>query len=249
MEKGIDYNQYKLTTKEWLYFGAMSTAYLFVLGMIFYQHLLIALCIASGAWFFIREKKEEARIKRQKVLTSQFKEGIYSLSSALGAGRSTEQAFIQSLKDLRMVYREEDMIVREWQQIVDRLSMNEPIETVLNEFGERSGVEDIQNFISVFSLAQRSGGDQLRIIRETSKMLGDKMDVEKELEVLVAQKTFEQWILSLIIPGMIVFFSITAPDFLRPLYTSLTGRGLMTIAFAMYLLSRYIGRKIIRVEV
>ena len=48
--------------------------------------------------------------------------------------------------------------------------------------GERSGIEDIENFAAVFSTAKRSGGDMDKIIQTSARMLGDKIDVRKEIE-------------------------------------------------------------------
>ena len=63
--------------------------------------------------------------------------------------------------------------------------------------GERSGIEDIENFAAVFSTAKRSGGDMDKIIQTSARMIGDKIDVRKEIETTLSAKKAEQMIMSL----------------------------------------------------
>ncbi len=172
------------------------------------------------------------------------------MSSALSAGRSVEQAFVQSLEDLKLLYKEDTDIIIEWQSICYKLRMNETIESALSDFALRSDIEDIDNFTSVFVMAKRSGGNLIEIIGETSKLINEKIDIQKEIDVLIIQKQYEQKILSFIIPGMIVFFGLVSPDFLEPpLYTTVVGRGIMVIALIMYIVGGKIGKKIVTIEV
>ena len=57
-----------------------------------------------------------------------------------------------------------------------------PVEELFLSLGERSGIEDIENFAAVFSTAKRTGGDMDKVIQTSARMLGDKIDVQKEIE-------------------------------------------------------------------
>lgn len=137
----------------------------------------------------------------------------------------------------------------EWQLIIKRISMNEPVESALMDFAQRADIEDIYNFVSVFVMAKRSGGDLVHIIKATTKIINEKIEIQKEIDVLITQKRFEQKILSYIIPGMILFFTVASPKFLEPLYTGFQGRAIMTVALGLYLISATMGKKIVRIEV
>ena len=61
-------------------------------------------------------------------------------------------------------------------------------------FGEMPGsrslfckVEDIENFASVLYTAKRSGGDLGNVIQKVARMLGDKIDVKKEIKIITAR--------------------------------------------------------------
>ncbi|MDF1617095.1 type II secretion system F family protein [Petrocella sp. FN5] len=245
----IFYNRSDYTKKEWTLHILWGIAYYFIMGMIFFNHLMFAGIACLGVYFHIKEQKSLSVKKRKYILREQFREAMYTLSSSLSAGRSAEQAFIQTLADLRILYDHQTDIITEWSLIVKKLNMNETIESALEDFAMRAGVEDIHNFTGVFIMAKRTGGDLIRIIRETTHMINEKIEIQKEIDLLVVQKQFEQKILSYIIPGMILFFQLTSPDFLSPLYETFIGRLVMVFALFLYLLSRKIGEKIVTIEV
>ena len=249
--KGQDilYDTYKMRGKEGLRFGMIGWGYFFLLGMIFFQSLWVAIFSGFGSLWYLRSRQKALAEKRKKQLLLQFKEAMYALYSSLSAGRSVEQAFILSLGDLEILYDDHSDIIREWQGIADGLKTNETIDTLLMDFANRASLEDIHNFVSVFLLARRSGGDLLKIIKETNAVISEKIEVQQEIDILVSKRRYEQQVLSYIIPGMILFFTATSPEFLAPLYTSLQGRLIMLGALGMYLLSASLGRKIITIEV
>lgn len=248
-EDSILYDRYVFSKRELMQHLLIGIAYYFAMGMIFFNHIVLALVACLLTVFYLKERKKEAVRRRKENLRNQFREGMYALASALSAGRSVEQAFVQSLQDLKLIYAEEADIIKEWKDICYKLTMNETVESAMTDFAERSGVEDIDSFNSVFVMAKRSGGNLIGIIGETSRLISEKMDIQKEIDILIVQKQYEQKILSYIIPGMILFFGLVSPDFLEPLYTTLLGRLIMILALLMYLVAGHIGKKIVAIEV
>ena len=57
-----------------------------------------------------------------------------------------------------------------------------------------------------------------RIIQTSARMLGDKIDVRKEIETTLAAKKAEQMIMSLMPAGIILYLKLTSPGFLSVLY-------------------------------
>ena len=72
------------------------------------------------------------------------------------------------------------------------------MEDLFLDLGKRCRVEDIENFASILYTAKRSGGDLGNVIQKVARMLGDKIDVKKEIESTLAAKKSEQMIMSLI---------------------------------------------------
>lgn len=88
-----------------------------------------------------------------------------------------------------------------------------------------------------------------KIIQTSARMLGDKIDVRKEIETTLSAKKAEQTIMSLMPAGIILYLQLTSPGFLEVLYGNLFGVCAMTICLGIYALSYWLGKRIVDIEV
>ena len=124
-----------------------------------------------------------------------------------------------------------------------------PVEELFLSLGERSGIEDIENFAAVFSTAKRTGGDMDKVIQTSARMLGDKIDVQKEIEATLSAKKAEQTIMSFMPAGIILYLQLTSPGFLEVLYGNAFGIFAMTVCLGIYMLSYWMGKRIVDIDV
>ncbi|MGB8452712.1 MAG: type II secretion system F family protein [Anaerocolumna sp.] len=244
-----DYNKYKYTKKEWLtYFmqGAMIGA---GLGFLFYANLFGILLLFPYGLIHVHNKKKQLVEKRKWQLNLEFRDGLASLSAALNAGYSIENAFIQAVLDLKLMYSPESMIVSEFERIVNQIFMNKTVEEVLKGFAARSNVEDIVNFAEVFITAKRTGGDIIKIIRTTGNSISDKIEVKREIITLITGIKFEVNIMSMIPFFIIIYLRVFSSGFLDPLYHNLFGFAFMTLVLVMYYGVFCLTQKIMSIEV
>ena len=131
----------------------------------------------------------------------QFRDALNALSVAVQAGYSIENAVSACTRDLERLYDRNTDILEEFHYIESQQSVSVPVEELFLDLGERSKVEDIENFASVFYTAKRTGGDLDKVIQKVTRMLGDKIDVKKEIETTLAAKKSEQFIMSMMPAG------------------------------------------------
>ena len=79
------------------------------------------------------------------------------LASALKAGYSVENAVRETEKDLRPLYPKDSRIRREFIRMIHELDMNLTAEQVLKDMAGRIQQEDVDNFVTVFATAKRTG--------------------------------------------------------------------------------------------
>ena len=103
-----------------------------------------------------------------------------------------------SLEELRLLYGEQGLIVREFSGMVQQIRTNRNVEQVLAEFAGRSGLEDVQNLAEVLGIGKRTGGDLGSIMRHTAEVIRDKMQVKEEIITLTTSRQFEQKIMNMI---------------------------------------------------
>lgn len=179
----------------------------------------------------------------------QFKEMIQILSSSLSAGYSVENAVAACKKELELMYGADGLMTKEVSYMVQQMEMNRPIESLINEFAARSGLEEVENFARIFTIAKRSGGQLVPIITHTVQIMNDRFQVKEEIRTLTASRKFEQKIMNLMPVLMILYIDSTSPGFFSVMYTTVMGRIVMSGCLAVYLLSVYLSGKILDIQV
>lgn len=245
----IEYNQYKFSRLEYALYAGEWLVLCGVIGWLFYHSIIAIIIFFLFLKFFYEDKKKLLMDKRKKELNIQFKDAISDLSSALSAGYSIENAFVETYQDLLLVYSKDAYIMKELYNIVRKLQMNETIENLLEDLAKRSGDEDIKSFTEVFSIAKRSGGDFISIIDMTVDSISGKIEVKREIEVILSSKKLEQKIMNLIPIIIILYVGFTSKGFFNGLYKNAFGIIIMTICLGIYLFAYLLGRKIVDVEV
>lgn len=247
----IDYSQYHLKVREFIFYAILAGAVFFLLGILFYESTIMGVILGLMGLFYPKFQKRKLLEKRKDQLGLQFKEAISSLSSSLAAGRSTENSFREVAIDLALLYPDpKTFIIREFQIINRRVENGETIERAIEDFARRSDVEDILNFSDVFITCKRTGGDLVEVIRRTSDVISEKIDIQQEISVVVAQKRFESKILSLMPLGMIVLMKSSAGDYMEPLYDwAQLGPLVMTGCLILLAFSYWMSQRIMNIRV
>lgn len=226
--------------------GALKAA---LISYLFYRNIWFSLIVSLGfgiASVFL-EKREYLR-KQHYEITLQFREGLYGIAAALGAGYAMENAIEEARKDLVLLYGEDSLLAGEFSQMKRKLELNQPLEKVYLEFAERWKTEDIMHFVQVFQTAKRTGGDLIAITRMTAERIGEKIEVKREIQTMIAGKKMEGKIMNLIPLGIIFYFWLSSPDFLDCLYQP-SGRMVMTVLLFLYLLAYWWSGKISDIQV
>ena len=133
-----------------LLWAAMGAVQMTAAAWLFYDNILAVLLMSPWLYFYIKEKSRQYYSLKKHELTTQFKDAVTAVSFSLNAGYSVENAFVEALKELKLLYGQKAEIVREFSEIARRLQNNENIEEVLSSFASESGVSDIIYFSEVF---------------------------------------------------------------------------------------------------
>lgn len=245
----MDYRAYKLDKTELIKYGACGLGLAAVIAYVFYKSLIVFLILSPLTILYPKYKKKDLKLKRDRRLATQFREGIQTLSSSLSAGFSFENAMRESEGEVKVLFGEESMIAREFAYINHRVSMNIPIETAWEEFAQRTDSEDIRNFARIVKAAKRSGGELNSIIAHSADTIGDKIRIDEEIKTMTAARRLEQTIMDVIPVGIILYIDLTSPGFFDTLYTTPAGRMIMTGCLGIYAAAILISKKVLNIEV
>lgn len=226
-----------------------ATAATAVMSYVFYDSLIPAPLLLPVWMIYMRDWHDDISRKKEQELRQQFRDSIQVMASALKAGYSVENAIREAGKDISPVYSEETRIRKEFERMERQMDMNMSAEEVLKGFAERTGQEDIENFVNVFVAAKKSGGDSIAVIRDAVKIISSKIDTEKEIQTMIASKKMEFDIMCAVPFAIILYMKLTFGEFLNVLYGNMAGAAIMSLCIFVYMGAYVYGRKIIRIEV
>ena len=201
------------------------------------------------ALLYVKNWEEECCKQKKEEFREQFRESIQTLSAILKVGYSVENAIRETWKEISPIYKKKTRIIKEYETMVHQIDLNMTAEEVMKQFADRVKEEDVENFVTVFGAAKRLGGDSIAIIRHAADAIGEKMEVEREIQVMLTSKKLEFKIMC-VIPFVIILYMRSAfPEFMAVLYGNLAGTLFMTICLMVYLTAYQLGKKMTQIEV
>ena len=201
------------------------------------------------ALLYVKNWEEECCKQKKEEFREQFRESIQTWSAILIVGYSVETAIREKWKEICPIYKKKTRIIKEYETMVHQLDLNMTAEEVMKQFADRVKEEDVENFVTVFGAAKRLGGDSIAIIRHAADAIGEKMEVEREIQVMLTSKKLEFKIMC-VIPFVIILYMRSAfPEFMAVLYGNLAGTLFMTICLMVYLTAYQLGKKMTQIEV
>ena len=186
--------------------------------------------------------------KRSTELSHQFRDMLEALTTSLGAGKNVNDSFIGVYEDLKIQYEPDAYILKELEVIISGIHNNVPIENVLEDFGIRSGNDDILSFANVFMVSYRKGGNIKDIIRNTHSILSDKMEIAEEIETLVTSNKTEQYVMVFMPIVLIGVIKMMSPEFAANFVTP-TGIISTTISIVIFVVAYMVGKSVLDIKI
>ena len=226
-----------------------AAALMAVLAYLFYNSWIAFPMLAPLGAVYLYQWREECCREKETIFRVQFRDAMQVLASALRTGYSVENAIRETEKELRPMYPQSCRIRDEFERMVHRLDMNMTAEQVLKDFARHVAQEDVQHFADVFVTAKRTGGDSIAILKSSIRTISDKIEVERQIQTMLASKKLEFQLMCVVPLGMMLYMRFSFFEFLSVLYGNTLGVLVMTVCLAVYIAAYRIGKKIIQIEV
>ncbi|OPZ89692.1 MAG: hypothetical protein BWY74_02616 [Firmicutes bacterium ADurb.Bin419] len=261
----IDYSVYKMGVKEKLVYFLIAFAVGAAVGYLFYGgigkdadgnpttltyilNIVIPCVVGSIAGiFFLPMRVKQIIEKRKQNLHLQFRDMIEALATNLNAGKNVPDSMKSVYDDLKVQYQEGSFILREIEIILSSINNNVNLEDVLLDFGNRSGITDIESFANVFKTCYRKGGNIKDVIKTTHQIINDKIGIEMEIETMVTANKTEQYIMIAMPIGLILLIKMMSPEFAEK-FVSPTGIIATTIAIVIFVIAYFVGKEVLSIN-
>lgn len=244
-----DYAEYRFPLRQGMVACLEGTMLVGMIGYFFYQSWWACVFLLPVFAFFVREKKREEAKKRRQELSLQFKDLVLALSANMKAGYSIENALREAYRDMELLYGEDSLVCAEVRHMLRGLENNVILERLLYDLGIRSHVSDIMQFADVFMIAKRSGGNLTEILEKTAAVIEQKIETDKEIQLMISSKKMEQKIMNMV-PFLIIFYiQTTSKGFFDVLYHNIVGIAVMTVCLLFYGAAYLFSKRIVEIEV
>ena len=205
--------------------------------------IIFAVVGLAAIKYFLPTINASLKNKRTEKLKKQFCDFAAALTNALASGMNMMDSLNAVYYDLQSQYSNEAYIVEEVQEIINGVNNNIPIETMLEDFGIRSGVPDILNFSTVFSTCYRTGGDIKSVVRRTTEIISEKIMISSEIETAVTSNKMQMNIMNILPIVIVLMMRFMSQEFAASFATIIGIFGL-SVSAALTIAAYKLGQKI-----
>ena len=245
-----DYRDYMPAKKERLRYFFVCAGGLAFTGWLFFNNPVCAVCLAALAIPFEKWWLKTRAAARRKELAIQFKDMLFSLSASFQSGRHMAEAIIEAQNNLLEIYPPAAPINIELDLMARRMNAGgESEREVLFDFALRSGSDDARNFADVYYTCLATGGDLCGVVNRTAGIIIEKMTIRREIETLTAQKKYEAKLLTAVPFIILLYLRFSSPEYLTPLYTTVTGIFVMAMALGALTIAFFWSGKIMDIKI
>ena len=245
-EVGTDYKVYILSAKERLLAIVVGFAVGFGASFVYFNSkilgIIVGCLLALKAPSIFRDMQQKKRLNELRL---QFRDLLESLSNSYTVGMTANRAFHEAYADMISEHGEGSYIANEVALICSAHdTQGIEIKDMINDFGNRSGLEDVKSFASVFDVSTNLGGDVAKVIRETRDMIGDKIETELEIQTMVTGQKNQLNVLA-VMPIVMSFLT----KFFGEGSTSALTIIIKIVALCLFVFAYWLGTRIVDIKV
>jgi tight adherence protein B len=215
--------------------GALATV---VFGSLVAGLLLAVLgFFASNAWLSIKGRR------RLRAFDEYLPASLQLVASSLRTGFSLPQA-------LDGVVREGlEPIAGEFNRALSEARLGMPIEDALDAVSDRMASTDFRWVVMAIRIQREVGGNLAEILLNTAMMMRERAKLRRQVKALSAEGRLSAYVLLALPLLMSLYMFALRRAYIRPLYTTGLGLGMLILAIVLVVAGMFWMRKVVRVEV
>ncbi len=211
----------------------VSTAAGAVLGIFFGS---LALMVPSRLVAYLR-------VRRRRAFNLQLVEALSSMSNALRAGFSINQAFET------VVQNGEKPISQEFGVMLQQMRVGMNFYDALQSLDQRVGSEDLTLVVTAIDIARRTGGNLTEIFDKIGMTIRERLRIERRVLTLTAQGRIQGIIVALMPAVLGGVMTVIKPEMMMPFFKSAQGMGAIGLTILLICVGWFFISKIIKIDV
>ena len=221
----LKYTGYEITPGM-LYTAGLLLALLFT-GVIAFglgYHFLIAILVSILLSVIICFAAIQFLIGRQKTLfLNAFPDALDLIRRALRAGYAADRSIIMAAEE------SPEPVKSAFQEVIDRLSIGEPLEEALGDVANNVGVDEFHLLAIVLVLQRDTGGSLADVVENFSAIMRERLRLRKKVKAITAEGKASGYLVSAIPFGIIAILMVLSPKYLQPLFDTDQGNNFLML--------------------
>ena len=183
------------------------------------------------------------KIRRLERFNMQLVDALTSMSNALKAGFSIQQAFEAIVKE------GENPIAQEYAMFLQQLRVGMRFEEALEDMDRRVGSEDLTLMIQAIEIARQTGGNLTEVFDRIANTIRERRRIEGKIKSLTAQGRIQGRVVSAMpfILGFMLY--MLDPTMMIAFLKSAAGIAILLVIIVMQLCGAVVIRKIVNIDV
>lgn len=214
-----------------------------LIGGLFLRSILwmvILVAIAAALPSLLLRRKLNKRIE---MLHSQLPNVLMILASSMRAGHSFLQALDTVSKEIG------DPSGPEFARLVTEVRLGRSPDEALTALSERVNTEEFKWAMMAVNVQREVGGNLAELLDTLAATVREREAVRRQIRVLSAEGRLSMWLLAAIPPGLTLYIVWVNPSYMRLLWTTKVGWGLIAIGVILMSVGVVVARKIVRIDV
>jgi tight adherence protein B len=200
--------------------------------------LALPAALLPGAVLRLRAGRRRARLE------AQLPDAVRTMLSAVDAGRDVRGALLLCARE-----PSPQPLRAEFARIQAELQLAVPLEDALAHAAARIGVRDFEVLADGLVLQRQVGGEVGVMLRSTIEALRARAAFRGRLRALTAQSRATKWIVSGLVPAVVLALALLAPSYVAPLLTSAAGYAVLAVAGGLILVAFLVTGRLTDIEV
>lgn len=137
----------------------------------------------------------------------------------------------------------------ELRRVIVESRLGKPVEDALDDCAARMGSPDFEWAVMAVKIQREVGGNLAELLQTVSTTMVERERLRRDVKSLTAEGRVSGYVLGVLPPGLGLFFYVSNPTYMKPLFTQTVGQ----IALGIAAVSMGIGfawmNKIVKIEV
>ncbi|MDD6195048.1 MAG: type II secretion system F family protein [Lachnospiraceae bacterium] len=211
-----------------------------------YRALLLGMFLVP---LVCRLYRQYRRNRRRWDALLDLRELLQLLSSYMQSGVSIENSFLDAEREMTHLTERESEVQQALHHMNEKVKVNVSVEQAFFEMAQGIQLEEAKEFADILLYAKRLGGNYIRNVHSATVKIQDKLEVNQEIETLIAEKKLELKVMIVMPIVMLSYIKITSYDFIAGMYHTPWGVAVMTGCLCLYMGMILLGNKIIHIQV